>query len=278
MRKAKSGFTKKTKENLLTGAGAFFKNFKVGVDTLESAIADGKLLGATQGGGEFKAVATVRQIEVDGVAGKAQGLEIIDSWEVSQTMNLIETTEDSLKLALGAADIDTTSNGTYNIIKGRSYFVDDDYMDNLTYIGTITGSNIPVIIQIYNALSTDGLDIKTEDKKEAVLAVTVYGHYTEDDLDSPPYAIYYPKKNNIATPVASVKGGTYSGSKSVTLSTTEEGASIYYTINGFEPTANDTKYSTAITINKNTILKAIAVKSGKTNSLTMTEKYIIETE
>ncbi|WP_294352171.1 chitobiase/beta-hexosaminidase C-terminal domain-containing protein [uncultured Clostridium sp.] len=278
MRKAKSGFTKKTKENLLTGAGAFFKNFKVGVDTLESAIADGKLLGATQGGGEFKAVATVRQIEVDGVAGKAQGLEIIDSWEVSQTMNLIETTEDSLKLALGAADIDTTSNGTYNIIKGRSYFVDDDYMDNLTYIGTITGSNIPVIIQIYNALSTDGLDIKTEDKKEAVLAVTVYGHYTEDDLDSPPYAIYYPKKNNIAAPIANIKGGTYNSSKSVTLTTTEAGATIHYTTNGFEPTSSDPKYSEAITISTNTILKAKSFKSGKADSLTMTEKYIIETK
>ena len=278
MRKAKSGFTKKTKENLLTGAGAFFKNFKVGVDTLESAIADGKLLGATQGGGEFKAVATIRQIEVDGVAGKAQGLEIIDSWEVSQNMNLLETTEESIKLALGAADIDTTSNGTYNIIKGRSYFVDDDYLDNLTYIGTITGSNTPVIIQIYNALSTDGLDIKTEDKKEAVLSITVYGHYVEDDLDSPPYAIFYPKKNNVATPVANIKGGTYKGSKTVTLTTPETGATIYYTTNGFEPTEKDTKYSTAITIDKNTILKAKAFKTGKPDSLTMTEKYIIEIE
>lgn len=277
MGKVKSGFSKQTKENLLTGSGAFFKNFYVGVDTYESARAAGKLIGATQGGGEFKAVATIRQIEVDGVAGKAQGLELIDSWEVSQTMNLLETTPESLKLALGAADIDTITNGEYYIISGRSEIKDEDYLDNLTYIGTITGSDIPVIIQVFNALSTDGLNIKTEDKKEAVLGITVYGHYTEDDLDTPPYRIYYPKKKTVATPVANIKGGTYTSSKSVTLSTTTADATIRYTINGFEPTISDTAYSTAITIDKNTILKAKAFKEGMPDSSTLTETYIIET-
>jgi len=218
MGKVKSGFNTKTKDNLHTGAGAFFKNFYVGVDTYESAKAANKLLGATQGGGEFKAVATIRQIEVDGVAGKAQGLELIDSWEVSQTMNLLETTPESLKLALGAADIDDTTNGEYYIISGRSEIKDEDYLDNLTYIGTITGSDIPVIIQVFNALSTDGLNIKTEDKKEAVLGITVYGHYTEDDLDTPPYRIYYPKKKTVATPVANVKGAAIKGCFSALIS------------------------------------------------------------
>lgn len=277
MGKVKSGFSKQTKENLLTGSGAFFKNFYVGVDTYESARVGNKLIGATQGGGEFKAVATVRQIEVDGVAGKAQGLELIDSWEVSQTMNLLETTPESLKLALGAADIDATTNGEYYIISGRSEIKDEDYLDNLTYIGTITGADIPVIIQIFNALSTDGLNIKTEDKKEAVLGITVYGHYTEDDLDTPPYRIYYPKKKTVATPVANVKGGTYTGSKSVTLTTTTADATIRYTTNGFEPTISDTAYSTSITIDKNTILKAKAFKEGMPDSATLTETYIIET-
>ena len=95
MGKAKSGFNKETKKNLLTGAGAFFKNFNIGVDTYESAKKSGKLIGATQGGGEFKATPSIRQIEVDGVAGRAQGLEVIDSWEVSMVMNLLETTEES---------------------------------------------------------------------------------------------------------------------------------------------------------------------------------------
>lgn len=274
--KAKSGFNSETKEHLMTGAGAYFKNFIVGTDTYESAKAAGKLIGATQGGGEFKATPEIRQVDVDGVAGKAKGLELCDSWEVSMNMNLLETTQDTLKLSLGIAEVDSVSNGTYHIIKGKSSIEDSDYIDNITYIGTITGSNEPVIIQVFNALSTDGLDLKTEDKKEAVLGVTVYGHYTEDDLDSPPYAIYYPKKGNIATPVASVSGGTYSAAQSVTLTCATSGAAIHYTTNGFEPTESDATYSSAISINKNTIIKAKAFKSGVTDSYTMTETYKIE--
>ena len=67
-------------------------------------------------------------------------------------------------------------------------------IENITYIGTISGSNEPVIIQVYNALSTDGLDLQTSPKSEAVLGVTVYGHYIAEDLETPPYAIYYPKE------------------------------------------------------------------------------------
>lgn len=276
-RKAKSGFNAETKDKLLTGAGAYFKNFVYGEDTYESAKAAGKLVGATQGGGEFKATPSIRQIEVDGVAGKAKGLEVIDSWEVSMAMNLLETTEESLKMSLGIASIDSETDGSYHIIQGNNMIGDEHYIDNITYVGTITGSNEPVIIQVFNALSSDGLTLKTEDKKEAVLAVTVYGHYTEEDLDNPPFKIYYPKKNKLATPIASVKSGTYTSEQTVTL-TSEEGAEIYYTVNGFEPTKNDTKYASAIKVSSNTILKAKAFKNGKTDSSTMTETYKIAAE
>lgn len=278
MGKAKSGFNKETKEHLLTGAGAFFKNFIVGQDTYESAKEAGKLIGATQGGGEFKAVPEIRQIQIDGVAGRARGLEVIDSWEVSMAMNLLETTPESLRMSLGVAEIDSDSNGIYHIVKGNNEITDDHYIDNITYIGTITGSNEPVIIQIFNALSADGLALKTEDKKEAVLAVTVYGHYTEEDLDTPPFNIYYPKKNKAATPVANVKGGTYAGTKEVELTCSTENADIYYTTNGFEPSKSDAKYSAAIEISANTILKAKAFKDGIADSSTMTETYTIKTE
>ena len=275
MGKAKSGFNSQTKDHLLTGAGAFFKNFVVGVDTYETAKADGKLIGATQGGGEFKAIPTIRQIEVDGVSGKAKGLEVIDSWEVSMAMNLLETTQESLRLSLGVAEIDSTSNGTYHIVKGNNEITDSHYVDNITYVGTITGSNEPVIIQVLNALSSDGLDVKTEDKKEAVLAVTVYGHYTEADLDTPPFKIFYPKKGNIATPVANVTSGTYATTQTVELTCATAGATIRYTTNGFEPNSTDTDYTTSITVAADTILKAKAFKSGSTDSYVMTEKYII---
>ena len=153
MGKLKSGYSQKTKDNLLTGAGAYFKNFTVGTDTYESAKTSGKLLGATRGGGSFKAVATVRQIEVDGAPTRTVGLETIDEWETSMSMNLLETTKDTLQLALGAASIEDGED--HYVIKGKSNVEDEDYIENITYVGTISGTNEPVIIQVYNALSTD---------------------------------------------------------------------------------------------------------------------------
>lgn len=80
----------------------------------------------------------------------------------------------------------------------------------------------------------------------------------------------------VAIPVASVKGGEYDESQTVELTTATAGASIYYTTNGTTPSAsNGTLYSTEITVAASCAVRAIAVKSGSVNSEVMTEEYII---
>lgn len=192
--KTYSGFTKKTPEHLLLDAGAFFSNYDPEEDTFESAVAAGKLIGATLGGGEFVAKPEIRAIEVDGVKGKAKGLEALDSWEVTIKANVIEVSEASIRMSLCAADVDTESNDEYDIIKGRNNIELSDYIDNVTWVGTLSGSNKPVIIVVKNALDTEGLTLQTQDKNQAVIATTFSGHYEMSDLQSPPFEIYYPKK------------------------------------------------------------------------------------
>lgn len=198
-KKAYSGFTKRTAENLLLDAGAFFRNFKfveggTDNDTFDTAVAAGKLIGATKGGGEFSAVAAIRQIEVDGVKGKAKGLEVIDSWDVYLKATVLETTSESIKAALGAATVDTETDDDYDVITGNSAIGLEDYIDNVTWIGTLSGSDKPVIIQVFNGLNTEGLKLTMQDKNEGTIPMTFYGHYTDDDLDSPPFKVFYPKK------------------------------------------------------------------------------------
>ena len=194
-----SGFTKETPKRLLLDAGAFFKNFiyepgGTDNDTYDSAVAAGKLIGATKGGGEFSAAPAIRSIEVDGVKGKAKGLETIDSWEVYLKATVLEVTAESIQTALSAAVTDTTSDETYDIVTGNAAIDLEDYVDNITWIGTLSGSDKPVIIQVFNALSTEGLKLTMQDKGEATIPMTFYGHYTFDDLDSPPFKIFYPKR------------------------------------------------------------------------------------
>lgn len=188
-----SGYTEATPQSLLMDAGAFFKNFDVEQDDFESAVAAGKLLGATKDGGEFSAVPTVRQIEVDGIKGKAKGLEVIDTWDVYLKANVLEIKRETLAAALCASQTDEAGNVKYDVITAKNNIELDDYIDNVTWVGTLSGSDEPVIIQVFNAINTDGLKLTTKDKDQAVIAMTFYGHYTQEDLNTPPFKIFYPK-------------------------------------------------------------------------------------
>lgn len=188
-----SGFTTETAKSLLLNAGAYFKNFDVSTDNFDSAVTAGKLIGATKGGGEFSAVPEIRQIEVDGVAGRAKGLETIDSWDIYLKANVLEVKEATIQSGLAASSVDSTTNTEYDIIMASNNLEVSDYIDNITWVGTLSGSNKPVIIQIFNALNTEGLKFSTTDKAEATISLTFYAHYTQDDLDTPPFKIYYPK-------------------------------------------------------------------------------------
>lgn len=188
-----SGFTTETAKSLLLNAGAYFKNYDVSTDDFDSAVAAGKLIGATKGGGEFSAVPEIRQIEVDGVAGRAKGLETIDSWDIYLKANVLEVKETTIQSGLAASSVDTSTNTDYDIITASNNLEVSDYIDNITWVGTLSGSNKPVIIQIFNALNTEGLKFSTTDKAEATISLTFYAHYTQDDLDTPPFKIYYPK-------------------------------------------------------------------------------------
>lgn len=190
-KKTISGFNAKTAENLMLDAGAFYRDFEVGTDTVETATA--KLIGATRGGGKFEAKPSVRAIEVDGVKGRAKGLQVIDSWDVSMEANVLEITKETLKAGLIGTNEDGASVENYDVITAKNYIELTDYVENITYIGNISGSDHPVIIQLLNALNVEGLSLQTKDKDEAVIALKFVGSYDPAELDSPPFKIYYPK-------------------------------------------------------------------------------------
>ena len=218
-----TGYTAETPKSLLLDAGAFFKNFYVGTDTFESARAGGKLIGATQGGGQFSAVPTIRRIEVDGIKGAAKGLEVIDEWVVTLTANVKEVTKASIQMALTASE--TGTSGDYDTIEAKNEILLTDYIDNITWVGKLSGSNSPVIIQVYNALNSTGLDLNVTDRAEATLALTFMGHYSDTDQDTPPFKVFYPKAitNTVSPSTATV---TKTAATDTTFTITSSGGAI----------------------------------------------------
>ena len=121
----------------------------------------------------------------------------------------------------------------------------------------------------------DAADISdyAKDSVEACRLAGLYYGYTDGTLK--------PKENVTRAEVAAIiermellideatqltispNGGTFTGTQKVTLSTNIEGAVIYYTTDGSEPTTSSTLYKGPFTIDKTTTVKAIAVVDGK---------------
>ena len=74
-------------------------------------------------------------------------------------------------------------------------------------------------------------------------------------------------KETVATPAITPNGGELKyGNNTVSIACDTDDATIYYTIDGTEPTTSSTKYTGAFTLSSNATVKAIAVKSGWNNS------------
>lgn len=81
--------------------------------------------------------------------------------------------------------------------------------------------------------------------------------------------------SQITNPTFSHTGGIYNQAFSLTLQTTGNQGSIIYTTDGSYPTlTNGTTYKSALTINKTTIIRAIAVISGQTTGKATTRSFI----
>jgi len=80
----------------------------------------------------------------------------------------------------------------------------------------------------------------------------------------------------VATPTFSPAEGTYTEAQNVTISCETEGATIYYTLDGEEPTASSAVYSSPIAISETTTVKAMAAKDGMLDSEVATAVYTID--
>lgn len=93
-----------------------------------------------------------------------------------------------------------------------------------------------------------------------------YAEYVMPRLESLAFTATVAEPSQVSTPSFSPSTGTYSGSQNVSIYSATSGANIYYTTNGSDPTTSSSLYSSPLTVSSTTTIKALAVKSGLTNS------------
>ncbi|MCH4167682.1 MAG: hypothetical protein LKF42_00385 [Streptococcaceae bacterium] len=192
----KSGYTADTPKRYLLNAGALVRNLKWDGATKKWTYDE---FGATSGGSKLTLKNNLRQVEVDGVFTTPVGGDMIESSEGTFEVNVIEHTRDSVKMALFAES--TESTGTdfpegYDVITPKQKIGTTDYVENLGYIGTISGSDKPIIIIMSNAICTSGLEIEVKDKSESVVTLTFEARTAAGDVSttSLPVKILMPKE------------------------------------------------------------------------------------
>ena len=84
-----------------------------------------------------------------------------------------------------------------------------------------------------------------------------------------------PPTPTCATPTFNPAAGTYTQAQNVTISCATEGATIYYTTNGEEPTTSSSVYSGTISVSTTTTIKAMAAKADYNNSSVASATYTI---
>ena len=148
-----------------------------------------------------------------------------------------------------------------------------------TVAGTVnTSGNTPItqgenLLNIYKIPAVDGLEI------DDVITVTgIVGCYNNPQLRvalASDVTIHQSQMETVASPTFTPEAGTYAEAVAVTISTTPESATIYYTLDGNDPTPNSMVYAEAIIVEETTTIKAYATFEGMEDSEMATAVYTI---
>ncbi len=118
----------------------------------------------------------------------------------------------------------------------------------------------------------------TIDTNMTVKAIAVKDGWTSSEVLSLNFVVKMP------TPTASIESGTVEANTQVSLSCSENGATIYYTLDGSMPVvegeiSNDAlTYSEALTLTASTTIKAVAFMEDCTPSDVATFEYVVTSE
>ncbi len=186
----KHGITKETLDHMILGAGTIYKDLKY-----ENGEWTGTVLGATSGGITFNWEATWLDVEVDGATVLVKGLSKQKvGEEATLEGEMTEITDDILVKAMHLTPVESDDPNYVRYVSKDSYTASqEDYYDNVAYVGTFSNGK-QIIIILPNAICTEALELNTQNATQTTYTVSFActADLENDTLDKLDVEIYYP--------------------------------------------------------------------------------------
>lgn len=177
-----SGYRKGSADNFVLNAGAVVRDLK----WTSGEGWEYEEFGATSGGSTLELNNELRQMEIDGLFSTPVGGDVIESSEGTIELNLLEFTRKNIQTALladfEASDGEEFPEG-YDVIRPSRKVTEDHYIKNLAYIGTISGSDKPIIIIFDYAICTSGLEFNPQDSEDNTFSMTFSARTDADEIE-----------------------------------------------------------------------------------------------
>lgn len=220
-----------TFEEMQMDAGVLLTNFN---PASPAAPADADIICATTGGIKVTCAAEYSDLgeDVDNCPNNMKELKHLDSWDCGLEFTSLGTSAESIRLALGAADI-TVSSGK---IVPRRDLEQTDFAD-VWWVGDRADGGL-VAVKLINALSVDGFSLQTTKNGKGQVSVNLRGHVSINAQNVMPMEFYSLEGSGLDSLNLTSFGGASSGKTSITVSghTLASGESYKYKL-GSAPAA-----------------------------------------
>ena len=172
-----------TFDELQLDAGVLLNTFN---PSSPEAPADSAIICATTGGIKADCNPTYSDLgsDVDNCPENAKELKHLDGWACTLGFTSLSASEANIKLALGAADITSSSSK----ITPRRDLKASDFSD-VWWVGDRADGGL-VAIKLANALSTGGFSLQTSKNGKGQISVTLTGHVSIEAQSVMPMEFY----------------------------------------------------------------------------------------
>lgn len=172
-----------TFEGLQLDAGVLLKTFD---PETGAAPKDEDIICATTGGINPSCVPTYSDFaeDVDNAPTNLMEFKHLDGWECKFGFTSLGTSAESIRLSLGAADIDPT---TGKITPRRNVKLTD--FSDIWWVGDRADGGM-VAIRLINALSTGGFSLQTTKNGKGQVSMELTGHVSIKNQDTMPMEFY----------------------------------------------------------------------------------------